>query len=235
MPAIGFGGRLAAFLILALPSSLVPGMAAAEEDRLSRALLYEEPLGQAGNSEVQVAAVSGSVEWRLLDAGEGRPTIEGSLEIPSRQLKMRLTIGRNSDTSLPATHLIEIRFDGPKSTSGRGIGEVRGVAMKRAEPERGVPLSALATKIGDGLFRIALSATDVSTNVTLLGEGEWIDMPFVYDTGQRAILAFEKGPTGDRVFREALAAWESRDRGSGAQGARGGEELDPTITPKQAR
>src|SRR5690348_12903404 len=149
MLAIGFGGRLAAFLILALPSSLVPGMTAAEEDRLSRALLYEEPLGQAGNSKVQVAAVSGSVEWRLLDAGEGRPTIEGSLEIPSRQLKMRLTIERNSDSSLPATHLIEIRFDGPKSTSGRGIGEVRGVAMKRAEPERGVPLSALATKIGD--------------------------------------------------------------------------------------
>jgi hypothetical protein len=30
-----------------------------------------------------------------------------------------------------------------------------------------------------------------------LRERDWIDLPFVYQTGQRAILTFQKGPQGD--------------------------------------
>ena len=38
-------------------------------------------------------------------------------------------------------------------------------------------------------------------------DGEWIDLPFTYETGQRAILTFEKGSQGDQVFEKAMAAW----------------------------
>ena len=40
-----------------------------------------------------------------------------------------------------------------------------------------------------------------------LRERNWIDLPFVYDTGQRAILTFEKGTPGDSAVNTALAAW----------------------------
>ena len=58
-------------------------------------------------------------------------------------------------------------------------------------------------------FWIALSGADadLSANLALPRERDWIDLPFVYETGQRAILTFEKGTPGDRVFQKAMAAW----------------------------
>jgi len=63
--------------------------------------------------------------------------------------------------------------------------------------------------VADGFFWIALSANqnDIASNLDLLRGREWIDLPFVYGNGQRAILTFEKGPQGDKVFADALAAW----------------------------
>ena len=43
--------------------------------------------------------------------------------------------------------------------------------------------------------------------LAMIRERNWIDLPFVYETGQRAILTFEKGVPGDRAFDQALAAW----------------------------
>ena len=45
-------------------------------------------------------------------------------------------------------------------------------------------------------------------NMTLLRERGWLDVPIVYRDGRRAILAFEKGPVGERAFRRAFAAWD---------------------------
>ena len=54
---------------------------------------------------------------------------------------------------------------------------------------------------------LSASEADISANLALLRERDWIDLPFVYETGQRAILTFEKGPQGDQVFQKAMAAW----------------------------
>jgi hypothetical protein len=48
----------------------------------------------------------------------------------------------------------------------------------------------------------------VQRNVQLLKDQAWFDIPIVYTSGGRAILAVEKGPTGDRAFADAFAAWE---------------------------
>jgi hypothetical protein len=39
-------------------------------------------------------------------------------------------------------------------------------------------------------------------------ERSWFDMPIVYANQRRAILAFEKGASGERAFNEAYAVWE---------------------------
>jgi hypothetical protein len=49
--------------------------------------------------------------------------------------------------------------------------------------------------------------SDVRRNVQLLKERAWLHMPVIYNNGQRALLAMEKGVPGDRVFEEALNAW----------------------------
>jgi hypothetical protein len=43
--------------------------------------------------------------------------------------------------------------------------------------------------------------------VQLLRERAWFDIPIVYVNQHRAILAVEKGLSGQRAFEPAFAAW----------------------------
>jgi hypothetical protein len=60
-----------------------------------------------------------------------------------------------------------------------------------------------------GFFLIGLSAVeaDREQNLTLLRERGWIDIPFVYNNGRRAVLVVEKGNPGERAVNEAVMAW----------------------------
>jgi hypothetical protein len=83
--------------------------------------------------------------------------------------------------------------------------------MKEAEQTRGVPLAGQSVKVTTGYFLIGLLAveSDLQRNFQLLKERAWLDIPIVYSDGRRAILAIEKGPTGERAFAEAFEKWDS--------------------------
>lgn len=108
---------------------------------------------------------------------------------------MTWSLRRNTDKALPASHTIEIMFTLPMDFSEGGIGNVPGVLMKQNEGGRGVPLAGLAVKVTNGYFLIGLSAVkkDTQRNLQLLAERDWFDIPIVYSSGKRAILAIEKG------------------------------------------
>jgi hypothetical protein len=119
------------------------------------------------------------------------------------------SLRRNTDKALPVSHTIEIMFNLPADFPGGGIANVPGILMKQTEQARGTPLAGLAVKVTNGSFLIRLSAvdTDMQSNLRLLKDRPWFDIPIVYTNGGRAILAMEKGPPGDRAFAEALAVW----------------------------
>ena len=48
---------------------------------------------------------------------------------------------------------------------------------------------------------------DRGRNLTTLKTQPWIDVAFVYENGRRSVIAFEKGPNGEKVLSEAFAAW----------------------------
>jgi hypothetical protein len=178
-----------------------------------KAMLYEEPVNPPGgdaNANAGVTALNAAVTWRYVKNGANGPTIEANLQVPERHLKVKVTIHKNADKSLSASHLIEIQIDATPDFPGKGIKKVPRIVMKPTDEARGQPLVGADAKITDGFFWIALSASeaDISANLALLRERDWIDLPFVYETGQRAILTFEKGPQGDQVFQEAMAAWQ---------------------------
>jgi len=174
-----------------------------------KAVLYEEPVNSTGDTNAGVTAINAAVTWRYVENGANGPAIEANLQVPERGLKVKLTIHKNADRSLPASHLIEIQIDAPSDMPGKGIKKVPRIVMKPTEEARGQPLVGAEAKITDGFFWIALSAADadISANLALLRERDWIDLPFVYETGQRAILTFEKGTQGDQVFQKAMSAW----------------------------
>lgn len=175
-----------------------------------RVVLYEEdPAEPAGKRYV------GSAIWRTeqVSPGPGLPpelAIRADVEIPERRLGMTLSIRRNTDPALPASHTIEVLFKLPSDFPFGGINNVPGILMKQAEQTRGAPLSGLAVKVTSGFFLVGLSAVEAEAkrNIELLKERSWFDIPIVYNNGRRAILAIEKGTPGERVFNEAFAAWK---------------------------
>jgi len=156
----------------------------------------------------------GSALWRTETVSPGpglapELAIRADVEIPERRMRMTWSLRRNTDKALPASHTIEIMFTLPADFGDGGISNVPGVLMKQNEQARGVPLAGLAVKVTNGYFLVGLSAVDIDVqrNVQLLKERDWFDIPVVYTTGKRAILAIEKGTPGSRAFEEAFRAW----------------------------
>jgi hypothetical protein len=156
----------------------------------------------------------GSVIWKTetISPGPGLApelAVRADVEIPERRMRMTWSLRRNTDKNLPASHTIEVMFTLPADFDEKGVNSVPGVLMKTTEQARGVPLAGLSVKVTNGYFLIGLSSVDVDVqrNVSLLKERDWFDIPIVYASGKRAILALEKGTPGQRAFAEAFRAW----------------------------
>jgi hypothetical protein len=176
----------------------------ATEPVVSHAVLYQEdPQDPHGKRYL------GTVTWHVEPATGSVPaSIKGDVEIDKR-MKATLSLRPNVESEMPASHIMEVKFNWPDDPSHVGVDALKGVSMKTRESGRGAPLSALAAKVTPEFFMIALSAGDVDAkrNVLLLKGKEWIDIPIVYSGGSRAVLAIEKGADGERAFKDAFAAW----------------------------
>ncbi len=177
-----------------------------------KAIFYEEKTGtEAGTAD------QGAVVWSQVMDSPGvdqpeEPAIRGELTIPDKKIKVRLTIKRNGDKSLPASHIIEMLFSTPPDFAGGAIESVQRMALKDTEQAPGSPLVGVPAAFGDGFFLIALTdeKTAIETNMTLLQRQNWIDVPVAYRSGRRALLSFEKGLAGDKVFKDVFKAWEAK-------------------------
>ncbi len=173
-----------------------------------RVVLYDEdPSAPQGKQYV------GSVIWRTeaVKVPAGQPPdigVRADIDIPERKIKMSLSIRRNTDAWLPASHTAELTFVLPPDF-GTTIANVPGVLMKSNEQARGTPLAGLAVKVTDGFFLVGLSnvEADKARNLQLLKERSWFDIPLVYANQRRSIIAIEKGAPGERAFNEAFTAW----------------------------
>ncbi|MGV3549837.1 hypothetical protein [Rhizobium sp.] len=173
-------------------------------------ILYEERLGDSP------VAVQGKVTWKLKNDttatnGKEQPMVEATIEVPERKLKAVVSFKRNSDASLPASHIIEIVFDLPADFAEGNVESVQRVAFKQTEQDRGNSLIAVPAKITDDFHMIALNddADARKVNTELMKTRSWIDIPVVYRNNRRALLTFEKGSTGTEAFDKALAAWSA--------------------------
>ena len=173
-----------------------------------KVVLYDED-----PAEPQGKQYVGTVIWRTEQVkGAGNATdlaVRADIDIPERKFKMTLTIRRNSDASLPASHTAELTFVLPPDFQGGSVANVPGVLMKSNEQARGTPLAGLAVKVTEGFFLVGLSnaEADRARNIQLLKERSWFDVPLVYTIQRRAIVAIEKGAPGERAFNEAFSAW----------------------------
>jgi hypothetical protein len=201
-----------------VPQEQVPGQAPAAAaapgtqagpGAAQRAVLYE-----ADPKDPQGKRFAGTATWRTetVSPGPGMApelVVRADIQIPERHMSVTFSLRRNTDKTLPASHTIEVMFNLPPDFPGGGISNVPGILMKDSEEVRGMPLAGLAVKVTNGFFLIGLNAADaeMQRNVQLLKERAWFDILVVYANGARAILTMEKGPSGERAFADAFAAW----------------------------
>jgi len=175
-----------------------------------RAVLFEEdPADPKGGSRL-----SGSVNWHSESgssaAGGTGVLVKADVEIPDRRLSMTMSLRRNSDHAMPASHVVEFKFTMPSDSPYGGVAKMVAIQMKQQlEQIRGAVLAGMVAKVTAGYFLVGLSATDfeLRRNLTMLKERSWIEIPFVYVNGTRAILDVEKGTPGERALSDAFVAW----------------------------
>jgi hypothetical protein len=187
------------------PAPTAPPVAVAQ-----RAILYEER-PEAPN---EPTVVMGRAVWRLETlAGQGdQPdaAIKIELDFPERSMGVELTIRRNADAALPASHLVEIKF-----AFRAGGGPIKELAspptMKQEENQRGSPLIGLQVPVMENYFLVGLSnqPTDIERNIAQLQSANWIDLPFRFGNDRIGVIAIEKGTQGAEAIQAALARWRS--------------------------
>ncbi|MEP3278462.1 MAG: hypothetical protein ABJN26_22445 [Stappiaceae bacterium] len=176
-----------------------------------RSILYEEG-AETGSSGV---ASKGDVVWSTgadtSSTGTTHTALKASARIEDKGVQVDVSIRPNDDDALPASHLIEIRFDLPDDFAGSGIANVPGLIMKTTEEARGDALIGASVKVAENYFWVALSSleNERDRNLALLKDRGWIDIPVLYNNGKRAIITLEKGVPGDKAVETAFASWQT--------------------------
>jgi hypothetical protein len=152
---------------------------------------------------------SGTVEWSKGTDEMGQPTLVGKANIPARNLGVSVLIRKNSDPTLPASHLMEINFSVTDSFIGGAISGLPGVLLKNEELVQGTPLVGASARVVGNSFLFALSSSpaDEQTNKDLLTSRKWMDLAIIYATGKKAIITLEKDDKTQQMFNDVFAAW----------------------------
>jgi hypothetical protein len=189
-----------------------------------RAPQKSQPVAVAQKAELWVAAPEeankvktfpGTVIWRLesMPAGAGQtltPAIRGDIDIPGASLKASLVIQKNLDATLSASHTINVSF-APAGGEIKGVKTIAPLQMRRPEAQSGEQVAGVLVPITENNFLIGLMPGNrEARNVTLLRAPLIIDLPMQLDNGRAATISLEKGPSGERVFLDALDAWAGK-------------------------
>jgi len=154
---------------------------------------------------------SGTVEWSQGKDETGLPTLVGKASIPARNLGVDIIIRKNVDTTLPASHLMEVSFKVSDSFIGGSVAGLPGVLLKNEELVQGQPLVGASARVVGNSFLFALSSSpeDITANNALMTSRKWIDLAVIYATGKRAIITLEKDNAAETMFNEVYATWAS--------------------------
>jgi hypothetical protein len=203
--AVGAQPKSVATLRIDSPAAEGPSTAPIEQ----RAILYEEdPTDPKGKR------YSGGVTWRTenISAASGAPAevvVKADLNVLDAKTAVSMTFRRNTDHTLPASHVVEIKFDRPRDAANGEIAKLHGLLMKQEGKTHGIPLEGEAVKVTSEYFMVALSsgAPQLQRNLKLLKEQSRFEVVLVYGNGSKAILVMDKGAPGEQAFKEAFAAW----------------------------
>jgi hypothetical protein len=173
-------------------------------------------LVQAPEEQSKVKTYFGTAIWRLdnVSNGPGEPlgtAIHANIDIPEDKLQVSMTLQKNVDASLPATHTMTIVFTVQPSTPTGAVKQIGLPQLRKEDTANGEALAGLPVPIMENSFLIGLAkGTSEANNLDLLKTRQWIDIPIQLANGRIAKLTFEKGVAGQRAIDDAIASWQTQ-------------------------
>jgi hypothetical protein len=155
----------------------------------------------------------GTATWSIIPASPGQPStlaVRVEIDVPDQKMHATVTIRKNADVSLPATHTIDLRATFTDGAEIKGLKDMGLPQLRKDDAPTGDPLSGVRVKINDGYYLVGLtrSDSDAAHNLDLLATRNWLDFPLLLNDDRIAKLTFSKGETGDHVMAQALDAWK---------------------------
>jgi len=168
---------------------------------------------QAPEEQNKVKTYFGTVVWRLDNVSNGpgetvSTALRATIDIPEDKFQATLTLQKNVDASLPATHTMMISFTMQAgSPTGSSIKQIGVPQMRREDSANGEPLAGMTVPIMENSFLIGLMQGASDQNIDMLRSRQWIDIPIQFADNRIAKLTFEKGISGQGAMEDALASW----------------------------
>ena len=174
---------------------------------LERALLFEQD-----PSNTQGESYPGTVRWytETHSPDGAKAAVHANINILDRGLSVTWVLRRSAGADSPTNGLTsEVIFNLSDHFVSGGISNLLGIVMRQSLQTPGVALTGIVTSSRPDFFAVSFStaASEMARNVTLLKDDRWIDLPIVYTNGRRAVLAVDKGQSGEQVFADAFKAW----------------------------
>ncbi|CAM5777218.1 hypothetical protein LMIY3S_05926 [Labrys miyagiensis] len=193
------------------PAPLLPSAESQAPEGQRARMLEEDP-----TAPMKGRIFEGTVNWRTESQASGtngplETVVIGELNFPDRKMKALLTLRRNSDPAFPAAFLLQIQMTVPPDYPNGSIASLSGVNVKHSPQVTGTPLDGVLMKVTTGVFLMGIADpfNEKGRNAKMLQENGWFDVLFAFDNGRRAVLTFEKGPAGEKVFNDAMASWSN--------------------------
>jgi hypothetical protein len=154
----------------------------------------------------------GSTVWSTISPAPGQPArvaVTADADIPDLKMHATMTLRKNTDPTLQATHTIDLKFSFADGAPITGVKDVE-PKMRNLGSTASEALRSAKVKISDVYFLIALTKDDQDTarNLELMQTRAWFDFPLLLNDNRIAKLVFEKSARGDAMLAKAFEAWK---------------------------
>jgi hypothetical protein len=190
-------------------TSTQPAQSAAPAPSAGRAAML---IASADNPQKPAVSL-GSTVWSLIPPAPNQPAtvaVKAEADIPDLKMHATMTLRKNTDPTLQATHTIDLKFSFAEGAPITGFKDVGLPQMRKEDSTAAEALTSVKVKISDTYFLIALAKgeADTARNLDLMQTRSWFDFPLLLNDDRIAKIVFQKSPEGQAMLEKAFDAWK---------------------------
>ena len=136
--------------------------------------------------------------------------MKADADIPDLKMHASMTLRKNTDPTLQATHTIDLKFAFADGAAIAGFKDVGAPQMRKLDFTAADELTSVKVKLSDVYFLLALvkSDRDTARNLDLMQTRAWFDFPLLLNDNRIAKLVFQKSSEGEAMLAKAFDAWK---------------------------